>query len=227
MTTTICESCGNEEATLCLSCVEESPLPVSELSSSPPSLPVPELLEVAQNGVRALLALMGEDPGRPGLIDTPARVVRAYLEIAGRPGDPGADLAIVFPDVKHPGSPVIVGPIPFVSLCEHHLLPFTGSAWVSYVPNADRVVGLSKLPRTVAHYAGRPQVQERLTGQIADALSEHLDPLGVGVLIRGEHTCMSLRGSRTPGALMETSDLRGTLSTDPFRSLFLDAARHA
>jgi GTP cyclohydrolase IA len=218
MTETICESCGNEEATLCLSCVSE---PVG----IPAPHPVTELLEIAQNGVRALLTLMGEDPSRPGLAETPSRVVRAYLEIAGRPGDPGTDLAITFPDVKHPGSPVIVGPIPFVSLCEHHLLPFTGSAWVSYVPRAGRVVGLSKLPRTVAHYAGRPQVQERLTGQIADALVEHLDPLGVGVVIRGEHTCMSLRGSRTAGAVMETSDLRGQLELPHFRDLFLEATR--
>jgi GTP cyclohydrolase I len=188
---------------------------------------VRDLVTVAQDGVRALLCLMGEDPTRPGLVDTPSRVVRAYLEMAGRPGDPGLDLAVVFPDVKHPATPVIVGPVPFVSLCEHHLLPFTGEAWVSYVPQDNRVVGLSKLPRTVAHYSGRPQVQERLTGQIADALSEHLDPLGVGVLIRGDHTCMSLRGSRTVGARMETADLRGLLDRDPFRSLFLDATRRA
>jgi len=188
---------------------------------------VRDLVAVAQDGVRALLCLMGEDPTRPGLVDTPSRVVRAYLEIARRPGDPVLDRAVVFHDVKHPAAPVIVGPVPFISLCEHHLLPFTGEAWVSYVPQEDRVVGLSKLPRTVAHYAGRPQVQERLTGQIADALVEHLDPLGVGVLIRGEHSCMSLRGSRTPGARMETADLRGLLDRDPFRSLFLDATRRA
>lgn len=181
--------------------------------------------EVALSGIRALLRLMGENPDRPGLADTPARVIKAYREMAGRPGDPGRDLATVFPDVKHPGTPVIVGPIPFVSLCEHHLLPFTGEAWVSYVPQEDRVVGLSKLPRTVAHYAARPQVQERLTSQIVDALVEHLDPAGAGVLIRGEHTCMSLRGARTSGAVMETTDLRGSLQADPFRSLFLDATK--
>jgi len=181
--------------------------------------------EVALSGIRALLRLMGENPDRPGLEDTPARVIKAYREMAARPGDPGQDLATVFPDVSHPGTPVIVGPIPFVSLCEHHLLPFTGEAWVSYVPDQDRVVGLSKLPRTVAHYAGRPQVQERLTSQIADALVEHLDPAGVGILIRGEHTCMSLRGAKTSGAVMETSDLRGSLKVDPYRSLFLDAAK--
>lgn len=210
----ICESCGDDEATICLSCAELNDQ-ITNLND--------EALALA--GFAALLRLMGEDPDRPGLVDTPARVVRAYLEMAGRPGDPGIDLAVVFPDINHPATPVIVGPIPFVSLCEHHLLPFTGEAWVSYVPQGNRVVGLSKLPRTVAHYAGRPQVQERLTGQIADALVEHLDPHGVGVLIRGDHTCMSLRGSRTAGALMETADLRGLLDRDPFRAVFLDATR--
>lgn len=175
-------------------------------------------------GVRALLRLMGEDPDRPGLVGTPARFVKAWLELASRPGDPGHDLAVVFADIDHPNTPVIVGPIPFVSLCEHHLLPFTGEAWVAYVPASGRVVGLSKLPRTVAHYAGRPQVQERLTQQVADALDEHLAPSGVGVLVRGDHTCMSLRGAKTPGR-METSDLRGSLSSGPFRTMFLDATK--
>ena len=177
-------------------------------------------------GIRALLRLMGENPDRPGLTGTPARVVKAYLELAARPGNPGHDLATVFSDIDHPHTPVIVGPIPFVSLCEHHLLPFTGTAWVAYVPTLGRVVGLSKLPRTVHHFAARPQVQERLTQQIADALTEHLDPTGVAVLVRGEHSCMSLRGAKTPGT-METSDLRGSLNANPFRSMFLDATKAA
>lgn len=175
-------------------------------------------------GIRSLLRLMGEDPDRPGLVGTPARVVRAWLELASRPGDPGLDLAVVFSDIDHPNTPVIVGPIPFVSLCEHHLLPFTGEAWVAYVPATGRVVGLSKLPRTVLHFAARPQVQERLTQQIADALDTHLTPSGVGVLVRGDHTCMSLRGAKTPGR-METSDLRGSLASQPFRGMFLDATK--
>lgn len=183
-----------------------------------------EHLDEALMGIRALLRLMGEDPNRPGLVNTPARVVRAYLEMASRPGEPGTDLAVVFSDIEHPGTPVTVGPIPFVSLCEHHLLPFTGTAWVSYVPHKGRVVGLSKLPRTVAHFAGRPQVQERLTQQIADALVTHLAPDGVGVLVRGEHSCMTLRGARTSGA-METFDLRGSMAEEPLRSNFLDTTR--
>lgn len=181
-------------------------------------------LAEALAGIRALLRLMGEDPNRPGLVGTPARVVKAWLELASRPGNPGTDLAVVFADIDHPNTPVVVGPIPFVSLCEHHLLPFTGEAWVAYVPASGRVVGLSKLPRTVHHFAARPQVQERLTQQIADALDEHLDPSGVAVLVRGDHACMTLRGAKTPGR-METSDLRGSLAAQPFRSMFLEATR--
>lgn len=179
----------------------------------------------ALDGIRALLRLMGEDPDRPGLVGTPARVVRAYLEMAARPGNPGHDLAVVFADIDHTTTPVVVGPVPFVSLCEHHLLPFTGEAWVAYVPSAGRVVGLSKLPRTVRHYAARPQVQERLTQQIAEAIDTHLQPAGVGVLVRGDHTCMSLRGTRTHGARMTTTNLRGTLAHPPLRSLFIDATK--
>jgi GTP cyclohydrolase I len=175
----------------------------------------------ALEGVRALLRLVGEDPDRPGLIETPARVVKAYRELCSRPGDPAVDLARVFPDVGDYDGVVAVGPIPFTSVCEHHLLPFTGTAWVAYQPDDDTVVGLSKLPRTVHHYAARPQVQERLTTQIANAVETHLTPLGVAVVVRGEHTCMSLRGACTPGAVMETSDLRGTLRTEPHRSEFL------
>lgn len=179
----------------------------------------------AVQGIAALLRLMGEDPERPGLVNTPARVVKAYLEMAGRPGNPEHDLAVVFSDVAHPGTPVTVGPVPFVSLCEHHLLPFVGTAWVSYVPRKGRVVGLSKLPRTVAHYAARPQVQERLTAQIADALVQYVDPEGCAVLVQGEHTCMSLRGAKASGR-METYDLRGTMRDDPqLRNDFLQAAR--
>lgn len=176
-------------------------------------------------GVRALLRLMGENPDRPGLVNTPARVVKAYMEMASRPGDPAHDLAVTFADVAHPGTPVTVGPVPFVSLCEHHLLPFTGHVWVSYVPNRGRVVGLSKLPRTVAHFAARPQVQERFTAQVADAITEYVGPVGVGVMVRGNHSCMTLRGAKTSGA-METYDLRGTLRDDPMlRAEFIAATR--
>lgn len=180
-----------------------------------------EMEQAAMKGIRALLVLVGEDPNRPGLVDTPHRVVKAYREMCGRPGDPAVDLARVFPDVGQVPGPVTVGPIPFTSVCEHHLLPFTGTAHVSYLPAGGRVVGLSKLPRTVHHYAARPQVQERLTQQIADALTDHLQPDGVAVVIRGVHTCMSLRGACTPGAYMETKDLRGLLEHGQLRAEFM------
>jgi GTP cyclohydrolase I len=179
-------------------------------------IPLTRLELRARDGVRALLELMGEDPDREGLLDTPARVVKAYRELADRPGDPATLLGKVFADVTYPTDEMIaVGPVEFVSLCEHHLLPFTGTAWVAYIPSGTGVVGLSKIPRLVEHYAHRPQVQERLTTQIADALVEHLDPHGAACLVSSSHACMALRGVRKTGAQMVTSVLRGVFRTDP------------
>lgn len=180
----------------------------------------------AIEGVRALLELMGEDPDREGLIDTPARVVKAYLELGDRPGDPEVLLGKVFGDITYPTDEMIaVGPISFVSLCEHHLLPFTGTAWVGYVPSPKGVVGLSKIPRLVDHYAHRPQVQERLTTQIADAMEKHLNPLGSACVIRSSHSCMILRGVRKSGANMVTSVLRGVFHDPTVRAEFLALTR--
>lgn len=175
------------------------------------------LEDEAVAGIRALLALMGEDPNREGLVDTPARVVKAYREMADRPGDPAVLLGTVFGDVNYPTDEMVaVGPIDFVSMCEHHLLPFTGTAWVAYIPSeGGAVVGLSKIPRLVEHYARRPQVQERLTTQIADTLVEYLDPKGAACVISSTHSCMSLRGVRKTGACMVTSVLRGAIKNDP------------
>ncbi|MDF1603225.1 GTP cyclohydrolase I [Nocardioides sp. YIM 152315] len=170
----------------------------------------------AEAGLRALIRLMGDDPDRPGVTETPARVVQAYLELAEQPGDPAVLLGTVFDDVEYPSDEMIaVGPIDFVSICEHHLLPFTGQAWVGYVPGGAGVVGLSKLARLVDHYARRPQVQERLTTQIVQALVDHLDPQGAGCVVRSSHACMGLRGVRKPGAVMVTSVLRGLMRRDP------------
>lgn len=187
------------------------------------------LEEQAKDGVRALLTLMGRDPDDPGVLDTPARVVKAYRELAASPGDPAVLLSRIFNDVDYPTDEMIaVGPIPFTSLCEHHLLPFTGHAWVAYLPGEiGTVVGLSKLARLVDHYAMRPQVQERLTTQIADALEEHLTPRGAGCIVTASHTCMSLRGVKKLGAEMVTSVLRGEFKTDPaMRGEFLAMTRH-
>lgn len=176
-------------------------------------------------GVVALLEWIGENPNREGLIETPRRVVEAYEELtAGYRADVGSILGVTFPDTCD--EMVVVSGIRLVSLCEHHLLPFTGTVVVGYVPNG-RVVGLSKIPRMVDALARRLQVQERLTEQIADALVEHLAPLGVGVLIRAHHSCMGLRGAMQPDAIMTTSALRGVLLEKPeARAEFLALARN-
>ncbi|MGY1736461.1 GTP cyclohydrolase I FolE [Geodermatophilus sp. SYSU D00684] len=163
----------------------------------------------AEAAVRELLLAVGEDPDRPGLRDTPARVARAYAEtFAGLWQDPGEVLATVF-DEDH-DEMVLVRDIPMYSTCEHHLVPFHGAAHVGYIPGDDgRVTGLSKLARLVDVYARRPQVQERMTRQIADALAEHLKPRGVIVVVEAEHLCMGMRGIRKPGSTTVTSAVRG------------------
>lgn len=189
----------------------------------------PALLRAeAESGVRALLALMGEDPDRDGLTETPARMVKAWLELAEAPGDPATLLGKVFSDVAYPTDELVaVGPVPFTSICEHHLLPFTGTAWIAYLPSERGVVGLSKLPRLLDHYAKRPQVQERLTTQVADALVAHLEPEAAACVVHATHTCMSLRGVQKQGSVMVTSVLRGRFKTDPaMRAEFLALTRH-
>jgi GTP cyclohydrolase I len=177
--------------------------------SALPALAIDQLrIEAA---VREILAAIGEDPDRDGLIDTPARVARAYAEaFAGLHADPADVLAKKF-DVDHQEL-VIVRDIAMYSTCEHHLLPFHGVAHIGYLPRGGKVTGLSKLARLVDVFARRPQVQERMTGQIADALVEHLGVMGVIVVIEAEHLCMSMRGVRKPGARTITSAVRGTLA---------------
>ena len=167
--------------------------------------------ERAEAAVRELLLAIGEDPERDGLRDTPARVARAYDEMfAGLHQDPGSVLDAVF-EIGH-SELIMVRDIEVYSTCEHHLVPFHGVAHVGYIPGKDgRVTGLSKLARLVDVYARRPQVQERLTTQVADALVEHLRPGGVIVVIECEHLCMSMRGVRKPGAKTVTSAVRGQM----------------
>jgi GTP cyclohydrolase IA len=159
--------------------------------------------------IREILAAIGEDPDRPGLQDTPARVARAYAEtFAGLAHDPADVLATTF-DEGH-DELVLVKDIAMYSTCEHHLVPFHGVAHVGYIPGYDgRVTGLSKLARLVEVYARRPQVQERMTRQIADSLYDVLTPRGVIVVIEAEHLCMAMRGIRKPGATTMTSAVRG------------------
>lgn len=165
----------------------------------------------AEAAVRQLLIAVGEDPDREGLRETPARVARAYAEMfAGLRMEPEDALTTTF-DAGHEEL-VIVRDIDMVSICEHHLLPFHGVAHVGYIPNENgRITGLSKLARLVDVYSRRPQVQERLTSQIADALVKILRPRGTIVVISAEHLCMSVRGVRKPGARTVTSAVRGSL----------------
>jgi GTP cyclohydrolase IA len=168
----------------------------------------------AEAAIRELLYAIGENPDRNGLQDTPARVARAYREMfAGLYTDPDSVLNTMF-DEEH-DELVIVKEIPLYSTCEHHLVSFHGVAHVGYIPGDDgRVTGLSKIARLVDLYAKRPQVQERLTSQIADALVKKLDPRGVIVVIEAEHLCMAMRGVRKPGAVTTTSAVRGQFKTN-------------
>lgn len=168
----------------------------------------------AEAAVRELLLAVGENPDRAGLVDTPARVARAYREMfAGLYVEPDAVLNTTF-DEEHQEL-VLVRDIPMYSTCEHHLVSFHGVAHVGYIPGPHgRVTGLSKLARLVDLYAKRPQVQERLTSQIADAVMRKLDPRGAIVVIEAEHLCMAMRGIRKPGASTTTSAVRGLLQTN-------------
>lgn len=162
-----------------------------------------------EQAVREILLAIGEDPDRDGLNRTPGRVAEMYAELfCGLHDDPARHLTVTF-EADH-DEMVMVRDIPLASLCEHHLIPFHGKAHVAYIPGEDgRITGLSKLARLVDGYSKRPQVQERLTTQIADALVEVLQPRGVFVVIEAEHLCMSMRGVRKPGAITVTSAVRG------------------
>ena len=182
--------------------------------------------EAVKDATRALLSALGEDPDREGLADTPRRVAEMYAELfSGLGKDPCAELTVSF-DEGHQEM-IIARDIPFYSMCEHHLLPFFGVAHVGYIPGpAGKVVGISKLARVVDVVAKRPQLQERMTKQIADAIYEALEPDGAGVVIEAEHLCMVMRGVRKPGTTIVTSAVRGTFRTKSVtRSEFLSLIR--
>lgn len=165
-----------------------------------------------EKAVREILLAVGEDPDRPGLVETPARVARMYEEIfAGLEDDPKKHLKLF-----NEGSDemVIVKEIPLYSVCEHHLIPFIGKAHIAYIPSNGRIIGLSKLARIVDSFARRPQLQERLTSQIADFLDQELQPMGVAVVVEAEHLCMTMRGARASGSKTLTSALRGHMRND-------------
>jgi GTP cyclohydrolase IA len=170
-------------------------------------------LAAIEGAVRTILRAVGEDPDRAGLLDTPRRVARMYKEMfAGLHRDPARHLKVVFPEDYD--ELVLVRDIRFTSMCEHHLLPFSGVAHVAYLPKGC-VTGLSKLARVVDDVALRPQVQERMTQTIADLVARELESSGVAVVIEAEHSCMSIRGVHKPGSLTVTSALRGTFRTNP------------
>ena len=169
--------------------------------------------EAAQAAVRQLILAVGEDPDREGLRDSPRRIASMYAELFdGLSRDPAAVLSVSFDEEDH-DELVMLREIPFYSMCEHHFMPFHGQAHVGYLPNG-RIVGLSKMARAVEIFARRPQVQERLTSQIASCIEEVLDARGVGVVIEAEHLCMTARGVRKPGAKMVTSAMRGLFRSD-------------
>ncbi|HMM13585.1 MAG: GTP cyclohydrolase I FolE [Parvibaculum sp.] len=171
--------------------------------------------EEAEAAVRTLIRWAGDDPKREGLIDTPGRVVRSYRELfSGYDTDPRAYLERVFEEVGGYDELVVLRDIRVTSFCEHHMLPVVGVAHVGYLPSR-RVVGISKLARVVQGFAKRLQIQEKLTADIARAIYEILQPKGVGVVIRAEHNCMTLRGVNSPGATLTTSQLLGDVRDDP------------
>jgi GTP cyclohydrolase IA len=187
---------------------DDTPLPSSR-DLSPLPVDYPRL----RRAVREILIAVGEDPDREGLLDTPDRVARMYAEIfAGLHTDPAIYLQKTFTQ-KH-DEMVLVKDIEFASCCEHHLLPFFGKAHIAYLPNG-QIVGLSKLARVVEAVARRPQVQERMTEEIADLIETHLKARGVGVIVEASHSCMSIRGVRKPAAMTITSSMRGGFLDNP------------
>lgn len=169
--------------------------------------------ERIKKAVREILAAIGDDPDREGLVETPDRVARMYEEIfVGLHKDPMQDVKI-FNENNHEEM-VLVKDIPLYSVCEHHLLPFMGTAHVVYIPKKGRIMGLSKLARIVDTISKKPQLQERLCSEVADVLVKALDPVGVAVVIEAEHLCMTMRGVKKPGSKTITSALRGLMKTD-------------
>jgi len=174
-------------------------------------LPVPDDV---QDAIRTLIRWSGDDPAREGLVDTPARVARAWREYCqGYQDDPAIHLARQFEEVGGYDELVLLKDIPFQSHCEHHMAPITGKAAIAYLPR-DRVVGISKLARVLHGYAQRLQIQERLTAEVASCIQEHLNPHGVAVVIEAQHGCMTGRGVKTPGVGMVTSRLMGCFLDD-------------
>ena len=170
---------------------------------------------------RTIIELLGLDLADPNLVETPERVPKLYLELVAGLSEGAEPRVTFFPNEEGYTSMVMEKDIPFYSLCSHHFVPFYGHAHVAYIPN-ESIVGLSKMARIVEFYARRPQLQERLTEQIASFMAEKLDPQGVMVVIEARHLCVEMRGVKKPGALTVTSAIRGIFNTKPVREEFLD-----
>jgi GTP cyclohydrolase I len=198
----------NKQPRPSVTCGDDGPL-----GSSNDLTPLPVDHARLRRAVREILIAVGENPDREGLLETPDRVARMYAEVfAGLHTDPAVHLRKTFTQ-KH-DEMVLVKDIEFSSMCEHHLLPFAGRAHIAYLPNG-QIVGLSKLARVVDAVARRPQVQERMTEEVADLVMTHLKARGVGVIVEAAHTCMSVRGVRKPGAMTITSSMRGGFLDNP------------
>lgn len=169
--------------------------------------------EKIEKAVREILEAIGEDPNRPGLVETPKRVANMYEEIF-RGLNENPEMHLKFFDEKSNDEMVIVRDIPFSSMCEHHLMPFIGKAHIAYIPSDNKIIGLSKIARIVDNFAKRPQVQERLTHDIADFLYKNMNAKGVAVIMEAEHMCMSIRGAKAFGSKTQTSALRGIMRSD-------------
>jgi GTP cyclohydrolase I len=178
-------------------------------------------IERLSASVREIIETLGLDPTDPNLVETPQRVAKMYLEMFHGLSEGAEPKVTFFPNDEHYNSMVMEKDIPFYSMCSHHFVPFYGHAHVAYIPN-EKIVGLSKMPRIVEFYAHRPQLQERLTEQVASFMAEKLQPQGVMVVVEARHLCVEMRGVKKPGALTVTSAIRGIFYNRPVREEFLD-----
>jgi len=195
--------------------------PIEETEIVPRSIDDERKLGEIAKHMRAIMEALGLDPLDPNLKETDARVAKMYLEMFHGLSEGAEPKVTVFPNDEHYTAMVMEKDIPFYSMCAHHFVPFYGHAHVAYIPN-ERIVGLSKMPRIVEFYACRPQLQERLTEQIAGFMAEKLAPQGVMVVVEARHLCVEMRGVKKPGALTVTSAIRGIFFNRPVREEFLD-----
>lgn len=194
---------------------------MSEAITLPPAVEDDRRVREIAEHVGRIIEILGLDPADPNLVGTPERVAKMYLELFHGLTEGAEPTVTFFPNDERYTSMVMEKDVPFYSLCAHHFVPFYGHAHIAYVPN-EKIAGLSKLARILEFYARRPQLQERLTEQVATFLAENLDPQGVMVVIEARHLCVEMRGVKKPGALTVTSAIRGIFSSKPVREEFLD-----